>query len=79
MEELLRCPFCGDVASKISDSGRYGPFGYVECELCGARTKTRKIISRTKFDTDEEFWDQDAFEAIVRSWNRRTEKGGEDA
>ena len=69
--DMKPCPFCGDEASKTWENGRYGPFGYIECDLCGARSKTQKLIRKSEYDTEEEFWNQEAFGILVKRWNRR--------
>lgn len=42
--EIKRCPFCGAKDINVwCNSGRYGRFVYVECRVCGARTKSRGV------------------------------------
>lgn len=58
--ELKPCPFCGATAKL-----RFGPmleYAYVECEVCGARTK---IINRSvKYCATDE---------AAKAWNRRAD------
>lgn len=69
--ELKRCPFCGDIAKQAYSVGKYGAFGFVECDLCGNKTKTVKLIEPYKFDNEKEFWQQSAWGGAFRAWNRR--------
>lgn len=46
MEDNLKpCPFCGSVADLVVFDGRYGPFIYAECEMCGASSKRFRVIN----------------------------------
>ena len=74
---LKKCPFCGSEASFLFETGRYGPFGYVECDLCGARTKTKKVVKNFPIEDNEEaFWNQPAFLSLENAWNKRA--GGDE-
>ena len=73
MGKLERCPFCGDIGRKVFNVGQYGAFGYIECDLCGAKTKSAKLISPKMFESEEAFWTQRAWEPVIRNWNRRYE------
>lgn len=60
--ELKHCPFCGGTAKM-----KFGPmyeYAYVECEICGARTK---IFERSvKYCATDE---------AAKAWNRRGDDG----
>ena len=71
MTPLNRCPFCGDIGRKTYSNGQYGAFGYIECDLCGTRTKSVKLIDPSRFETEDNFWAQRAWEPVIRNWNRR--------
>lgn len=74
MREMKPCPFCGDNAALYYSSGRYGCFCYVECDLCGAKSKAVSMGTRNPDDD----WAESlpAFKAID-AWNRRVgEKDG---
>lgn len=65
MAELKNCPFCGGPPVYITRHN----YGWVECEVCGARTRGAyfddyRKIARAKYE--EAVW-----ELIERSWNRR--------
>lgn len=68
-EFLNDCPFCGGHAFRSFQVGRRGGFGWVECEVCGARTKTAAVHGDP--DEDEGFWEQDAYVRLSRLWNKR--------
>lgn len=72
--ELKPCPFCGDVARRAFNIGQYGAFGCIECDLCGAKSKSVKLIGPKQFESEEAFWTQRAWDPAVRNWNRRFER-----
>ena len=77
MDEMKNCPFCGDDSPTLcSKLGQYGKFGWVECELCGARTKAFQVHGSEKSCGDE-YWKQKGFKRAIDLWNRRTEKAEE--
>ena len=67
---LKPCPFCGsDKISKQASRGRYGWFGWIECDVCGARTNNKKLIDQDS--NDPSFFGQDTFELLADLWNMR--------
>lgn len=70
MANLKGCPFCGsDEISAWYKGVRYGRIAYVECDVCGAKSKAFSYYSR-----DEEFDEKDR--GVIRAvdaWNRRAE------
>lgn len=71
--KLKTCPFCGNDALLTYNTGKYGAFCYVECELCGARSKTKLLPRKPNefYRNQEEFWEQDEFEVVAKLWNIR--------
>lgn len=70
MEKLLTCPFCGnDQIYTRYNGSRSGRFYYLECDLCGARTRGVCVPFNKLQDMDE--WDNEAVERVTRLWNRR--------
>ena len=67
--ELKPCPFCGSECTVTWTEGKYGKFAFIECDLCGARSKAfGNVIDKR----DERlFWDQPAFTKAIKAWNRR--------
>lgn len=63
--ELLPCPFCGGDADCIRQGSRYGGFYYVECTVCGA--KTRNISAKYETGFDNQYSDK-----AERCWNLRS-------
>lgn len=68
MAKLKPCPFCGSVAryvtTRIPDGQCSYPVGYVECQVCGARTGMYNIESYygiTPYKKEE----------ICKRWNKR--------
>lgn len=74
MGELDRCPFCGDRAFKEINVGKYGFYGWIECSLCGAKSRTVKLLDLKEFRVEGDFWSQRSWDTAVHSWNRRVEK-----
>lgn len=70
MEELKKCPFCGEEAELKSNYGYYGYFVTVECEFCGAQTKG--FSAGIKNENKEK-----AFKRAKAAWNRRTQEQNE--
>ena len=73
MEELKPCPFCGGEADCALSRGRFGWFVNVECEVCGAETKS---FSLGAFD-EEKWWESLGASKARKAWNRRVERGAE--
>lgn len=71
--DLKPCPFCGDVGRRVFNNGQYGAFGYIECDLCGAKTKSVKLLPPKQFADEVSFWAQIAWAPTIRNWNRRVE------
>lgn len=71
--KLKPCPFCGNDAQLDYNVGKYGMFCYVECVLCGARSRTRPLPQAPyEFDKNEDaFWNQVEFDFVARLWNKR--------
>lgn len=69
MEKLKPCPLCGGEASQISQGGRKGMFGWIECDSCG--TRTRAISLYGDRDKDEDFYEQFNYDILASIWNRR--------
>ena len=72
--KYMNCPFCGHEASGWVNRGRYGRFTYVECDLCGARSKAFKYCGDEGAEID---WNDISVEKARDAWNRRvnTEAG----
>jgi transcription elongation factor Elf1 len=62
------CPFCGSESSCWVKGGRYGRFTYVECDLCGARTKTFKYCGDEHAEVD---WNDISVKKAWDAWKRR--------
>lgn len=57
------CPFCGGAAwVKVKSFDAFNTVAYVECELCGARTKVveegPKVPSYIAIEKARELWNQ---------------------
>jgi len=68
MSNLKPCPFCGASAQYWSQGGRYGLFAWIECNECGARTKT---VSTDAPVSDPAFFDEISATRLCAYWNRR--------
>ena len=67
MDQIKACPFCGNEAYPWYKETRYGRICYVECDVCGAKTRAFAY-----YDTGKEFADNDAGALrAVEAWNRR--------
>lgn len=65
MDELKNCPFCGGAAELVVFDGRYGPYIYAECELCGASSK------RFRASKKDDVWESRAARQAAHFWNQR--------
>lgn len=68
MDELKRCPFCGGRASMFYREGRHGLFGYVQCEECEAKTRTKTVYGEPD---NPKFWEQAPYYELATIWNKR--------
>ena len=68
MENLKPCPFCGSKEISAWYRGtRYGRIAFIECDTCGATSKTFRY-----YDDNKEFNENDiGAEKAVAAWNRR--------
>lgn len=72
-DSLKPCPFCGhEEISVYTQYGRYGYFAWVECDLCGARSKTLKSTNRAD---SPEFSVSAVACKLLDAWNRRPADG----
>ena len=71
MSKLKSCPFCGASNEDIdiyTVMAKYGRLAYIQCELCGARSASKKVEG----DVDDKgFWEQRAIKLLESLWNRR--------
>ena len=70
--KLKPCPFCGSDATVHANHNFKDDiwFVYVQCEMCGARGKTR--ANRNYFNPDDDgFWESNSVYSVVRAWNKR--------
>lgn len=71
-EETLRakpCPFCGsdDIGAWVRWKDKHNRFVYLECNVCGAKTKARAY-----YDTGDELnMDDIGVKSCIDAWNRR--------
>lgn len=71
MSELKKCPFCGGNASGWYKTVRFGRIAYVECDVCGAKSK-----AFTYYATVDDFDENDmGVERATTAWNRRVDNG----
>ena len=76
-KELKSCPFCGsdDVFLKYNGA-KHGLFYYVECAVCGGRTRGACRPWKDVPDgTDKHEWDCAAAEIVTLLWERRSGHG----
>lgn len=71
---LERCPFCGSdsISAKYNGSRYNRRYYFIECDICGARTRGEGI--KNDILTDEKEWDNDALWKSVSCWNQRAVK-----
>lgn len=69
---MKSCPFCGSKDSYLKYNGaKFGRFYYVECAVCGGRTRG---ICRSYNDipqVDDHEWDCCEANLVTLLWNRR--------
>ena len=69
---LKPCPFCGDTDVELRwRDGRNGLYGFVQCNYCGAQTRTLKLYDQDP--ASDTFYVQETFGRIARLWNKRKE------
>lgn len=66
--ELKPCPFCGGEAVAYTQGGRYGLFAWLECDFCGAKTKT---VTSELSANNPEFQESSVMRRLSIAWNRR--------
>jgi len=71
MADLDNCPFCGSPARYWSQRGRYGLFAWVECDGCGARSKS---VPTDVSVNEDAFVDSVNADRLTACWNRRDSK-----
>ena len=71
MEKLKRCPFCGSDRVMVAfNPSRFNKrYYYVECTICGCRTRGEAIFEINISDENE--WENVAVEKSVACWNQR--------
>ena len=69
MVRLKKCPFCGSRVKQIAQLGRYGVFGFLECESC--KSRTRAIFIRDKQLDDADIFDDPQYDLLAKIWNSR--------
>lgn len=67
MDDLKKCPFCGEEADLWRNFGRYGYFVYVECSICSAKSKSYKFPGELTDDWETTI----AARRATDAWNRR--------
>lgn len=73
LDKLKACPFCGnDSATWYTQYGGHGYFAWVECDLCGARTKS---VSASVAADNPAFLESIAAKKTCDAWNRRSTNG----
>lgn len=70
------CPFCGSDDNHLWVRwGKYDNlFCYIECDVCGAKTKSFGYYS----SYEEVTWEDRGAIRAAAAWNRRTSEGGTD-
>ena len=69
-DEIRPCPFCGgdSFTAWVRQGSKYTRLVYLECDLCGARTRARVYYS-TRDDMVD--FDDPGTKACIEAWNRR--------
>ena len=67
------CPFCGGepILMYQFSAKRRCYFGWVECQSCGARTRTKEVYGEPG---DDGFYGQGAYQRLWYLWSRRDGK-----
>ena len=71
MAELKQCPFCGNNNASVYrnyNSGCRKYFVWVECDVCGAKTKAATPYSDP---AENDGWDNAACRKVCAAWNLR--------
>lgn len=71
-----KCPFCGADSSHVLlnlESSTYGRIGYLFCDNCGARTKSKKLYGNPR---DKSFFLQKSLLWMKDFWDRRVDGDG---
>lgn len=69
MKEVKPCPFCGnDDIIAWAKQGKYNGFCYLECDVCGAKTKAYEYLSSMSGGVN---MDDSGIRRCVNAWNRR--------
>ena len=79
-KEFKPCPFCGAGVENIfikRNTSKHGIFYYIECAICGGRTRGicrpwSDIKDPEKEETHEERWQNDQAMTVSMLWNRRS-------
>ena len=70
--ELKPCPFCGnDECAGWHKYAKYGWIYYIECEVCGARTKAFGQKDKQDPNDGSGVWADPGYKAAKDAWNRR--------
>jgi hypothetical protein len=80
-KEFKPCPFCGAGAENIyikRNASKNGIFYYIECEICGGRTRGicrpwDQIKEPEKEESHEERWQNNQARTVMNLWNRRSD------
>lgn len=67
MEELKKCPFCGDEATLYYRGAKYGFIVYAKCDFCGAQSR----VFNSQNNPEDEDWRNVACRKATKAWNRR--------
>ena len=71
--KIKACPFCGNPGDQVSlwvrGGYKHSKFCYVECDVCGAKTKAFTYSSYSKEINFHDLGAERAYDA----WNRRAE------
>ena len=58
-------PYSEEVKDLVVFDGRYGPFIYAECEMCGASSKRFRVSKK------DDVWESRAARQAEHFWNQR--------
>ena len=75
---LKKCPFCGGEPSMWYRTGRNNSgvqqFGFIQCNLCLARSRTKRLERGWYGKDDSNAFEDPAFAMLVAAWNNRVEE-----